>query len=172
MAEQKEKKDVKETEKEDDDGKHYIVLTDDQGKDTKVELLFSIVYHKTEERYLYVVDPGDEDAVIIFSADDDGNLEMIQEDKIDKELNAFLHQTFEAYLKGDLVPADQAEEEEEGEEDEEGECCCGEEKDGCGCGCEDEEKNDADCCCGGAKEKDDGECCCGHHHHPQVGDEK
>ncbi|MCI2068309.1 MAG: hypothetical protein LKJ88_01890 [Bacilli bacterium] len=151
-----------------EEDKHYIVLTDESGKDTKVELLFSIVYHKTETRYLYVVDPGDEDAVIIFSADDDGNLLMVDEKETPSETMAFLQDTFQAYLQGDLAPVKDGEDEEEEECDdpdcechhhhdgEENECCEGDDEEcHCGCGCEDEKEPEPeqDCCCGEKKNK-------------------
>jgi uncharacterized protein YrzB (UPF0473 family) len=121
------------TESKEEKEKHYIVLTDEQGKDTKVELLFSIVYHQTGVRYLYVSDPGDEDAVIIFAADEEGSLEMVDQETVPVETMNFLQDTFQAYLQGDLVPVEEAEkaekEAEEGEEEEtevceDDDCCC------------------------------------------------
>jgi uncharacterized protein YrzB (UPF0473 family) len=165
MAEEK-----KEAEgKEEKDEKHYIVLTDDKGKDTKVELLFSIVYPKNNTRYLYIIDPEDEDAVVIFTADEEGNIESVDDTKLEPETKNFLYDTFQAYLQGDLAPVGS----EEGEEDEE------EEEDSCSCGCHSHEE-EGECCCGddscccqdGKEEKEEGDSCCCSSHHPQVGDEK
>jgi hypothetical protein len=102
---------------EPEEEKHYIVLTDEDGHDTKVQLLFSIVYHETGEQFIYVVDPENEDAVLIFRGDAEGNLEMVTERNTDEKTMAFLHDTFQAYLVGDLEPVG-----EEGEEDEDDDC--------------------------------------------------
>jgi len=179
MAEEK-----KEEEMEQDESKHYIVLTDEDGKDTKVELLFSIVYKKTNTRYLYVVDPGDDSAVIIFSSDEEGNLESVAEDNITPELKEFLEDTFQAFQNGDLAPVEDGEEgeeeeiEEDEEEDEEHHCCCCE-GDSCTCGEEDKDDNkEHDCCCHhDDKEGEEHECCHkdgeeGEEHHCCHKDEK
>lgn len=119
MAEEEKEEETEEPGEE----KHYIVLTDEDGNDTKVQLLFSIVYHETGEQFIYVVDPENEDAVLIFRGDAEGNLEMVTEHNTDEKTMAFLHDTFQAYLVGDLEPV--GDEEDGDEEDECGDPDCG-----------------------------------------------
>lgn len=161
MAEEKKTK----TEKKDE--KHYIVLTDEKGKDVKVQILFSIVHPDTKERFLYVVDPSDEDAVVIFHLDKDGeSLTMVDENEVSKETMEFLQDAFQSYLKGDLAPVEGDEEDEDGEdeddEDDKGEheCHCHDDK--CTCGGKGHGKehhhHEGECCCGNEKcecEKED-----------------
>ena len=151
-------KEKKTEEKEKKEDKHYIVFTDEKGKDTNVELLFSIVYKKNNTRYLYVIDPTDDESVIIFSADDDGNLESMSDDNMDADLREFLEDTFQAFQSGDLAPVtdgEEGEEEEIEEEDsEECECCCGDQD----CECQHDEGEEHECCHGEHKDDPDHKC--------------
>ncbi|MBP3712955.1 MAG: hypothetical protein J6I69_00050 [Bacilli bacterium] len=118
--------------------KQYIILTDEQGVDTKVELLFSIFEEKSNDQFIYVVDPKDDGAVIVFKSDKDGNLEMVTEENSSPEVMTFVRETFAAYQHGELEFV--GDEEEEGEEcscgcghhhhhhHHEGECCCGDDE--------------------------------------------
>lgn len=105
---------------------NIITLEDEDGNVTDFELLFSIVYKKTNTRYLYVLDPNDksEETVIVFSCDDQGNVETV-DDSEDDELREFIQDTFAAYQNGDLVPVNEDGELEEIEENDDHECCCG-----------------------------------------------
>src|SRR5574344_1607605 len=107
------KPETKKEAKEEKDDKHYIVLTDEEGKDVKVQLLFSIKSPDNDDMYLYIVDPSDEDAVVIFKGDNDGNLEMVDEKTTDKKVMDFLQDTFQAFLQGDLEPVNKEGGEEE-----------------------------------------------------------
>ena len=130
---------------------NIITLEDEQGNGTDFELLFSIVYKKTNVRYLYVLDPNDKtgETVIVFSCDEEGNVETVDESE-DDELREFIQDTFAAYENGDLVPVNEDGELEEIEE--EHQCCCNnhhhEEEHHC---CKHHEKDNDDsnhhCCC-------------------------
>jgi len=112
-----------------------IVLEDENGKVVKFKLLFSIIYEKTNTRYIYVLDPDEEGSVLVFSCDDDGNVISADLDN-DNDLNAFIEETFEAYQNGDLVPSsdENSSYNEYQEKKEENEC---ENKEvGCSCSCD------------------------------------
>ena len=130
---------------------NIITLEDEQGNGTDFELLFSIVYKKTNVRYLYVLDPNDKtnETVIVFSCDEEGNVETVDESE-DDELREFIQDTFAAYENGDLVPVNEDGELEEIEE--EHECCCNNHH-------HDEEHH---CCKHHEKDNDDSNhhCCC------------
>jgi len=130
-----------------------VVFTDENNKDMKVELLFSIVRPETEVRYLFVVDPEDNEGVLVFSSDDEGNLEIVNE-TAGEEVIEYLNETFERYEEDELDPVeveDEEEDEEDEEIDEEDKYEYGTYKDSdeeCDC-C----SGDCDCCC--SKEEDD-----------------
>lgn len=130
---------------------NIITLEDEQGNGTDFELLFSIVYKKNNVRYLYVLDPNDKtnETVIVFSCDEEGNVETVDESE-DDELREFIQDTFAAYENGDLVPVNEDGELEEIEE--EHECCCNNHH-------HDEEHH---CCKHHEKDNDDSNhhCCC------------
>ena len=130
---------------------NIITLEDEQGNGTDFELLFSIVYKKTNVRYLYVLDPNDKtnETVIVFSCDEEGNVETVDESE-DDELREFIQDTFAAYENGDLVPVNEDGELEEIEE--EHQCCCNNHH-------HDEEHH---CCKHHEKDNDDSNhhCCC------------
>lgn len=130
---------------------NIITFEDEQGNGIDFELLFSIVYKKTNVRYLYVLDPNDKtgETVIVFSLDDQGNVETV-DDSEDDDLREFIQDTFAAYENGDLVPVDEDGELEE--EEEEHECCCGKH----------EHENEHHCCHEHDKdyEKKEHHCCC------------
>ncbi len=130
---------------------NIITLEDEQGNGTDFELLFSIVYKKTNVRYLYVLDPNDKtnETVIVFSCDEEGNVETVDESE-DDELREFIQDTFAAYENGDLVPVNEDGELEEIEE--EHECCCNKHH----------HEDEHHCCKHHEKDNDDSNhhCCC------------
>lgn len=159
MAEEKET--VKDEEEEDE--KEYIVLTDENGKDTKVELLFSIRYPKNSFRYIYVNDPEDKEAVLVFKGDDDdeeGNLVMVSEDNTDEEEMKFIQNAFDAFQKNELEPVKDEDDDEEEQHHHEGECCEGEE-----CHCHHHHHHEGEGCEGEERH-------CHHHHEEDSSDNK
>ncbi len=131
------------------DKENVITLVDEQGQEQDFELLFSIVYKKTNTRYIYLIDPNDksEETVVVFSVDDDGNVETV-DDSEDDDLREFIQDTFAAYQNGDLVPVNEDGEVEEIEE--EHHCCCGKHE-------HDEEHH---CCKDENKQEHTHHCCC------------
>ena len=128
--------------------KNYIELFDENDNAIKVELLFSIVRNETGVRYLFVIDPENDDQVVPLQANEDGSIQGIGE-KPEQDVLDFLNETFEAYQNGELAPVGEEEEEEEEEEcscgcghhhhhhhHHEGECCSGGE---CDCDCKERE---------------------------------
>ncbi len=132
------------------DKENVITLVDEQGQEQDFELLFSIVYKKTNTRYIYLIDPNDksEETVVVFSVDDDGNVETV-DDSEDDDLREFIQDTFAAYQNGDLVPVNEDGEVEEIEE-EEHHCCCGKH----------EHDEDHHCCKDENKQEHTHHCCC------------
>lgn len=124
---------------------NVITLVDEQGEEQDFELLFSIVYKKTNTRYIYLIDPNDksEETVVVFSVDDEGNVSTV-DDSEDDDLREFIQDTFSAYQNGDLVPVNEDGEVEEIEE--EHHCCCHEKDEDHECNC-DHEKEEHHCCC-------------------------
>jgi len=94
-----------------------VVFTDEKNNDMKVELLFSIVRPETNVRYLFVVDPEDNEGVLVFSSDDEGNLEIVNE-TAGEDVIQYLNKTFERYEQDELDPVEEEEEEKKDEEDE------------------------------------------------------
>lgn len=126
--------------------KNYIELFDENDNAIKVELLFSIVRNETGVRYLFVIDPENDDQVVPLQANEDGSIQGIGE-KPEQDVLDFLNETFEAYQNGELAPVGEEEEEEEEEctckcghhhhhHHHEGECCSGGE---CDCDCKEGE---------------------------------
>lgn len=118
---------------ENKENNNVLTFEDENGKQITYELLFSIVYPKTNTRYIYVLDPEDESksTVLVFSCDDDGNVVSADLDN-DKELEEFINKTFEAYQNGELYPVGEYDSEIQDEEkEEEGE----NKKFGCSCDC-------------------------------------
>jgi len=113
-----------------------VVFTDEKDNDMKVELLFSIVRPETDVRYLFVVDPEDNEGVLVFSSDEKGNLEIVNE-TAGEDVIEYLNTTFERYEQDELDPVEEEDEKEvEDEEDkyeygtyeeseEECDCCSG-----------------------------------------------
>ena len=125
--------------------KNYIELFDENDNAIKVELLFSIVRNETGVRYLFVIDPENDDQVVPLQANEDGSIQGIGE-KPEQDVLDFLNETFEAYQNGELAPV--------GEEEEE-ECSCN-------CGHHHHHHHEGECCSGGDCECDckEGECDC------------
>ena len=127
--------------------KNYIELFDENDNAIKVELLFSIVRNETGVRYLFVIDPENDDQVVPLQANEDGSIQGIGE-KPEQDVLDFLNETFEAYQNGELAPV--------GEEEEEEECSCG-------CGHHHHHHHhEGECCSGGECDCDckEGECDC------------
>ena len=124
--------------------KNYIELFDENDNAIKVELLFSIVRNETGVRYLFVIDPENDDQVVPLQANEDGSIQGIGE-KPEQDVLDFLNETFEAYQNGELAPVGEEEEEEE-----------------CSCGCGHHHHHEGECCSGGECECDckEGECDC------------
>ena len=131
--------------------KNYIELFDENDNAIKVELLFSIVRNETGVRYLFVIDPENDDQVVPLQANEDGSIQGIGE-KPEQDVLDFLNETFEAYQNGELAPVGEEEEEEEEEE-----CSCG-----CGHHHHHHHHHEGECCSGGECECDckEGECDC------------
>ena len=128
--------------------KNYIELFDENDNAIKVELLFSIVRNETGVRYLFVIDPENDDQVVPLQANEDGSIQGIGE-KPEQDVLDFLNETFEAYQayqNGELAPV--------GEEEEEEECSCN-------CG-HHHHHHEGECCSGGECDCDckEGECDC------------
>ena len=121
--------------------KNYIELFDENDNAIKVELLFSIVRNETGVRYLFVIDPENDDQVVPLQANEDGSIQGIGE-KPEQDVLDFLNETFEAYQNGELAPV--------GEEEE------------CSCGCGHHHHHEGECCSGGECDCDckEGECDC------------
>ena len=128
--------------------KNYIELFDENDNAIKVELLFSIVRNETGVRYLFVIDPENDDQVVPLQANEDGSIQGIGE-KPEQDVLDFLNETFEAYQNGELAPV--------GEEEEEEECSCG-----CGHHHHHHHHHEGECCSGGECDCDckEGECDC------------
>lgn len=124
--------------------KNYIELFDENDNAIKVELLFSIVRNETGVRYLFVIDPENDDQVVPLQANEDGSIQGIGE-KPEQDVLDFLNETFEAYQNGELAPVGEEEEEEE-----------------CSCGCGHHHHHEGECCSGGECDCDckEGECDC------------
>ena len=122
--------------------KNYIELFDENDNAIKVELLFSIVRNETGVRYLFVIDPENDDQVVPLQANEDGSIQGIGE-KPEQDVLDFLNETFEAYQNGELAPV---------EEEEEEECSCG-------CG-HHHHHHEGECCCEGDCDCDEEECDC------------
>ena len=131
--------------------KNYIELFDENDNAIKVELLFSIVRNETGVRYLFVIDPENDDQVVPLQANEDGSIQGIGE-KPEQDVLDFLNETFEAYQNGELAPVGEEEEEEEEEE-----CSCG-----CGHHHHHHHHHEGECCSGGECDCDckEGECDC------------
>ena len=131
--------------------KNYIELFDENDNAIKVELLFSIVRNETGVRYLFVIDPENDDQVVPLQANEDGSIQGIGE-KPEQDVLDFLNETFEAYQNGELAPVGEEEEEEEEEE-----CSCG-----CGHHHHHHHHHAGECCSGGECDCDckEGECDC------------
>ena len=126
--------------------KNYIELFDENDNAIKVELLFSIVRNETGVRYLFVIDPENDDQVVPLQANEDGSIQGIGE-KPEQDVLDFLNETFEAYQNGELAPVGEEEEEEEEEE--------------CSCGCgHHHHHHEGECCSGGDCDCKEGECDC------------
>ena len=124
--------------------KNYIELFDENDNAIKVELLFSIVRNETGVRYLFVIDPENDDQVVPLQANEDGSIQGIGE-KPEQDVLDFLNETFEAYQNGELAPVGEEEEEEE-----------------CSCNCGHHHHHEGECCSGGECDCDckEGECDC------------
>ena len=124
--------------------KNYIELFDENDNAIKVELLFSIVRNETGVRYLFVIDPENDDQVVPLQANEDGSIQGIGE-KPEQDVLDFLNETFESYQNGELAPVGEEEEEEE-----------------CSCGCGHHHHHEGECCSGGECDCDckEGECDC------------
>ena len=131
--------------------KNYIELFDENDNAIKVELLFSIVRNETGVRYLFVIDPENDDQVVPLQANEDGSIQGIGE-KPEQDVLDFLNETFEAYQNGELAPVGEEEEEEEEEE-----CSCN-----CGHHHHHHHHHEGECCSGGECDCDckEGECDC------------
>ena len=131
--------------------KNYIELFDENDNAIKVELLFSIVRNETGVRYLFVIDPENDDQVVPLQANEDGSIQGIGE-KPEQDVLDFLNETFEAYQNGELAPVGEEEEEEEEEE-----CSCG-----CGHHHHHHHHHEGECCSEGECDCDckEGECDC------------
>ena len=129
--------------------KNYIELFDENDNAIKVELLFSIVRNETGVRYLFVIDPENDDQVVPLQANEDGSIQGIGE-KPEQDVLDFLNETFEAYQNGELAPVGEEEEEEDEEE-----CSCN-------CGHHHHHHHEGECCSGGECDWDckEGECDC------------
>ena len=127
--------------------KNYIELFDENDNAIKVELLFSIVRNETGVRYLFVIDPENDDQVVPLQANEDGSIQGIGE-KPEQDVLDFLNETFEAYQNGELAPVGEEEEEEEEEE-----CSCN-------CGHHHHHHHEGECCSGGECDCKEGECDC------------
>lgn len=127
--------------------KNYIELFDENDNAIKVELLFSIVRNETGVRYLFVIDPENDDQVVPLQANEDGSIQGIGE-KPEQDVLDFLNETFEAYQNGELAPVGEEEEEEDEEE--------------CSCNCGHHHHHEGECCSGGECDCDckEGECDC------------
>ena len=128
--------------------KNYIELFDENDNAIKVELLFSIVRNETGVRYLFVIDPENDDQVVPLQANEDGSIQGIGE-KPEQDVLDFLNETFEAYQNGELAPVGEEEEEEEEEE--------------CSCNCghhHHHHHHEGECCSGGDCDCKEGECDC------------
>ena len=128
--------------------KNYIELFDENDNAIKVELLFSIVRNETGVRYLFVIDPENDDQVVPLQANEDGSIQGIGE-KPEQDVLDFLNETFEAYQNGELAPV--------GEEEEEEECSCN-----CGHHHHHHHHHEGECCSEGECDCDckEGECDC------------
>ena len=124
--------------------KNYIELFDENDNAIKVELLFSIVRNETGVRYLFVIDPENDDQVVPLQANEDGSIQGIGE-KPEQDVLDFLNETFEAYQNGELAPV--------GEEEEEEECSCNS-------GHHHHHHHEGECCSGGDCDCKEGECDC------------
>ena len=129
--------------------KNYIELFDENDNAIKVELLFSIVRNETGVRYLFVIDPENDDQVVPLQANEDGSIQGIGE-KPEQDVLDFLNETFEAYQNGELAPVGEEEEEEEEEE-----CSCN-----CGHHHHHHHHHEGECCSGGDCDCKEGECDC------------
>ena len=131
--------------------KNYIELFDENDNAIKVELLFSIVRNETGVRYLFVIDPENDDQVVPLQANEDGSIQGIGE-KPEQDVLDFLNETFEAYQNGELAPVGEEEEEEEEEE-----CSCN-----CGHHHHHHHHHEGECCSEGECDCDckEGECDC------------
>lgn len=113
---------------------NQIIVTDENGNERALEILFTFDSNDTGKKYVLYYDPEeDQPNVIASSFDEEGHLFEVESpeewDMIEEVFNSFMAQE---------------EDEEEGHEccHGEGECCGGDEE-GCCCG-----DNEDGCCCG------------------------
>lgn len=75
-----------------------LVIIDDKGQEITMEVVFVYNDEETKEKYVFYIDPSDEEGEVFVSAyDDDGHLRPIEDDAEWKKLD----EVFENYVRNE-----------------------------------------------------------------------
>ncbi len=82
-----------------------LIIIDDQGNEITMEVVFMYDDPETKEKYVFYIDPSDEEGEVFVSAyDDEGHLRPIEDDAEWKKLD----EVFENYVRNEEAEEEQA----------------------------------------------------------------